>query len=238
VNRAIKTGLAAILLLAVSCKKENNTIQSSDVTNKSSAHDDLVTGSAAKYDRIKIGSQVWLQKNLAVSHYQNGDKIPQVKDPAKWGALTTGAWCWYNNDSATGAIYGKLYNWYAVNDPRGLAPTGWHVPGNAEWDTLLVYLANNPGGKLKDTGTIEAGTGLWHAPNFNATNESGFTGFPGGYHSFNGTFYVIGNDGYWWSSTERDIAYAWYRHLSYISRRLGNGFGGKANGFSVRCIKD
>jgi uncharacterized protein (TIGR02145 family) len=235
-NTVIKTGLAAILLLAISCKKENNIIQSSRITDKSSA--DAITDITGKYAVIKIGSQKWMTKNLEVSRYRNGDRIPQVKDPGKWAALTTGAWCWYNNDSATGAVYGKLYNWYAVNDQRGLAPIGWHIPSDAEWDTLETYLGNNAGGKLKDTGTIEAGTGLWYAPNFRATNESGFTGLPGGYHSINGAFYVIGYDGYWWSSTGNDTANAWYRYLSYVSRKLGNKYSGKPNGLSVRCLKD
>src|SRR5262249_47959916 len=148
---------------------------------------------------------------------RNGDKIPQVKGKAAWESLTTGAWCWYNNDSATGAVYGKLYNWYAVNDPRGLAPAGWHVPSDAEWDTLATHLGSNAGGKLKDTGTIEAGTGLWHAPNTGATNKTGFTGLPGGYRPNygTGTFYYIGSYGYWWSSTEYDTDNAFYRNLFF-----------------------
>jgi hypothetical protein len=119
----IKTGLAAILVLAISCKKENNTIQSSRINDKSSTPELIAeTNDPGKYASIKIGTQKWMSKNLTVSRYRNGDKIPQVKDAAKWDTLTTGAWCWINNDSATGAVYGKLYNWYAVNDPRGLAP--------------------------------------------------------------------------------------------------------------------
>ena len=235
---AIKTGLATFLLLAISCKKES-TLRSAETTAQRSGSGDLITEITGKYSSVWIGTQKWMTTNLDVSRYRNGDKIPQVKDPTKWAALTTGAWCWYNNDSTTGAVYGKLYNWFAVNDSRGLAPTGWHVPSNAEWDTLSAYLENNVGGKLKDTGTVEAGTGLWHAPNFGATNETGFMGLPGGYHSgIDGAFYVIGNDGYWWSSTENDTVNVWYRHLSYIYRKLGKKYSGKPNGLSVRCIKD
>src|SRR5215831_11122978 len=148
---AIKTGLAAILLLAISCKKE-----SAPVTGKSSAPTLAANmNETGKYTSIFIRGQRWMTTNLAVTHYRNGDPIPQVQNVAKWAALTTGAWCWYKNDSATGAAYGRLYNWYAVHDPRGLAPAGWHVPSDAEWDTLQAHLGNNAGGKLKDTGTIE-----------------------------------------------------------------------------------
>ena len=199
----IKTGLAAILLLIISCTKENNVTQCSHITDETSTAD-VITDITGKYSSIKIGTQSWMTKNLEVSRYRNGDRIPQVKGPAEWAALTTGAWCWNNNDSATGAIYGKLYNWYAVNDPRGLAPTGWHVPSDAEWDTLSTYLGKNAGGKLKDTGTIEAGTGLWYAPNTGATNKTGFTGLPGGLRNSNGTFFSIGNLAYWWSSSQFD----------------------------------
>ena len=158
-----KTRLVAIFILALSCKKESNAIESRDINNKSSVSD--VNNLTGKYASIRIGTQKWMTKNLDETNYRNGDKIPQVKDLTKWAFLTTGAWCWYENDSAHYAIYGRLYNWYAVNDPRGLAPQGWHVPTDAEWDTLTVRLGNNAGGKLKDTGTLNAGTGLWSFPN-------------------------------------------------------------------------
>src|ERR1035437_3981549 len=119
---------------------------------------------------VTICSQIWMLKNLDVSTYRNGDAIPQVTDSIQWVNLTTGAWCYYNNNSANGPVYGKLYNWYAVNDPRGLAPVGWHVPSHAEWTELSICLyaispTGNVGGKMKSTGTIEAATGLWYAPN-------------------------------------------------------------------------
>jgi uncharacterized protein (TIGR02145 family) len=230
----ILTGLAAILLLAISCKKE-----SALITGKSSAPA-LTTdiNETGKYTSVFIHGQHWMTTNLAVTHYRNGDPIPQVQNVAKWAALTTGAWCWYKNDSATGAVYGRLYNWYAVHDPRGLAPAGWHVPSDAEWDTLQVHLGGNAGGKLKDTGTIEAGTGLWAAPNRGATNRSGFTAFPGGLRDYYGRFYFVGYSGYWWSSTEYDIGSAWYRLLDYRYSHIINGANQKQNGRSVRCLRD
>ena len=141
---------------------------------------------------VTICDQVWMAKNLDVTTYRNGDVISQVTDPTAWNALTTGAWCYYNNDPANGTIYGKLYNWYAVNDPRGLAPTGWHIPTEGELIALSDCLGGQEvaGGKLKETGTAH-----WLSPNI-ATNETGFTALPGGgfVKTFNGewTFFATG----------------------------------------------
>ena len=127
---------------------------------------------------VIIGAQTWSAKNLDITTYRNGDTIPQVTDPEQWGALTTGAWCYYNNDSTNNAIYGKLYNWYAVIDSRGLAPLGWHVPSDKEWYTLIDYLGgvDIAGGKMKSVSS------LWISPNTGATNSSGFSALPGGSH--------------------------------------------------------
>lgn len=232
--------VALMLLTAVSCKKESNTIQSSLITSESSTSDDITgINEPGKLPYVKIGSQIWMTKNLNVSHYRNGELIPQVKDPTKWAALTTGAWCLYNNDSATGAVYGKLYNWYAVNDPRGLAPAGWHIPSKDEWDTLASFLGVFvAGGKMKSTGTIEAGTGLWHEPNYKATNCSGFTGLPGGIRYYGGGgFGEIGYTGYWWTSSGDDYG-GWLVSLSYNNDDYSSGNFGKNFGFSVRCIRN
>jgi uncharacterized protein (TIGR02145 family) len=161
-------------------RKRSSPIQSSITTGKNPPADLITDIDGKTYNFVFIHGQRWKTTNLAVSHYRNGDRIPQVKRTKDWRALTTGAWCWYNNDSATGAVYGKLYNWYAVNDPRGLAPTGWHVPSDAEWDTLITHLGGYyafAGGRLKDTGTIEAGTGLWYAPNTVQQMKVGSQGF-------------------------------------------------------------
>jgi uncharacterized protein (TIGR02145 family) len=196
----------------------------------------FISGSATtSTPRVTIGTQVWATINLDVVTYRNGDVIPQVTDATAWVALTTGAWCYYNNDAANGAIYGKLYNWYAVNDTRGLAPTGYHVPTDAEWSTLTTYLGGESvaGGKMKATGTS-----LWTSPNTDATNSSGFTGLPGGCRSFNGSFYEIGYYGYWWSSSESDTSYAWYRSLNYYTGNANRFSTNKKLGFSVRCLRD
>jgi len=120
------------------------------------------SSSADALPTIQIGTQRWQAKNHDVAFYKNGDPIPQVRDAAVWGALTTGAWCYYNNDSTLSTRYGKLYNWYAVNDARGLAPQGWHIPTDAEWTTLGTTLGGDAiaGGSLKEAGTVS-----WATPN-------------------------------------------------------------------------
>ncbi len=191
--------------------------------------------------------QTWTTQNLSVSRYRNGDVIPQVTDATQWQNLTTGAWCWYNNDSATyAATYGRLYNWYAVNDSRGLAPIGWHVPTDAEWNKLVKCIdpsadtvcqnctqSATAGGAMK-----EAGTSHWLSPNTGATNSSGFAGLPGGTRVTNGTFYYVGNDGIWWSSTEGSTTYVWNRYLNYNGADVGRLSNYKTYGFSVRLVRD
>lgn len=184
---------------------------------------------------VRICSQTWMDRNLDVSTYRNGDAIPQVTDPLQWAALRTGAWCYYNNDPTNGAIYGKLYNWYAVNDPRGLAPQGWHIPTDAEWTVLTDCLGelSLAGGKMK-----EIGTSHWESPNTDASNSSGFTGLPGGLRDDGGNFGGIGRDGYWWSLTESSTNFAWTRFLFSAVAIIGFGGGYKPDGISVRCLKD
>jgi uncharacterized protein (TIGR02145 family) len=184
---------------------------------------------------IQIGTQQWMGKNLAVAFYRNGEPIPEVTDPTAWAALTTGAWCYYNNDPIQGAKYGKLYNWYAVNDPRGLAPQGWHIPSDAEWTTLGTTLGGNSvaGGKMKEPGTFN-----WYPPNTGADNSSGWAGLPGGIRFNNGTFTNIGSNGIWWSSTELNTSDAWFRTLGYDYGFLFRGGTNKPDGFSVRCLRD
>ncbi len=187
------------------------------------------------YETVKIGTQVWMKKNLDVDHYRNGDTIPQVTDPTQWANQITGAWCYYNNDSELGVIYGKLYNWYAVNDSRGLAPTGWHITTDVEWTQLENFLGGSysAGCKLK-----EAGTEHWAEPNLGATNESGFSALPGGSRHPIGAFFYLESKGNWWTSTESSAMNAWYMTLVYDWAGLGKLEYSKGSGFSVRCVKD
>lgn len=195
---------------------------------------------------VKIGTQVWMLKNLDVTTYRNGDPIPQVADPTQWKNRTTGAWCYYENDPTFGAIYGKLYNWYAVNDPRGLAPAGWHVPTDAEWKTLEIYLGmsqsqadsadwrgSDEGGKLKESGTTH-----WISPNEGASNSNGFTALPGGGRIGGGNFIGINYHGYWWSRTEYGSSIAFFRSLTYDHADVVRWANDVYHGFSVRCVRD
>jgi uncharacterized protein (TIGR02145 family) len=197
---------------------------------------------------IDIYGQIWTGCNLNVTTYSDGiTVIPEVTDPAVWATLTTGAWCWYNNASANEPIYGKLYNWYAVagiydaaslSNPslrKQLAPTGYHIPTDAEWtiltDSLGGYLV--AGGPLKEEGYCH-----WNSPNLSATNDSLFTGLPGGNRTFLGSYSSIGDLGRWWSSTEDGTGYAWFRNLSYNFNTASRNSDDKRDGLSVRLIKD
>jgi len=198
------------------------------------------------YLTVKIWNQWWMAENLKVTHYRNGDPTPNVTDPGEWSGLTTGAYCEYNNDNANVDVYGRLYNWYAVNDSRNIAPEGWHVPTDAEWKQLEMYLGmsqseadatglrgTDEGGKLKETGITH-----WDSPNTGATNESGFAALPGGLRSIDGGFNVMGKYADFWSSTEGSNIYAWNRHLLYDNSQIYRNYYRKQNGFSVRCVKD
>jgi uncharacterized protein (TIGR02145 family) len=187
--------------------------------------------------------QTWTKQNLNVSKYTDGTLIPQVTDPTQWANLTTGAWCYYNNDPANGAIYGKLYNYYAVvgkhdNDSftpnKILAPLGWHIPSDDEWTQLTNCLGgyNAAGGRMKSVGTS-----LWESPNTSATNESGFTGLPGGYCGYT-DFLQVGVFSFWWSITGIFSSDAWYRKLTYENGSIERSYDSKTFGFSVRCVKD
>jgi len=182
---------------------------------------------------IKIGEQWWMAENLKVTRYRNGDPIPNVTDKSAWAVLTTGACCSYENDPANAETYGHLYNWYAVNDSRGLAPEGWHIPGDAEWQTLVDHLGGESvaGGKLKET----AG---WSSPNRGATNESGFSALPGGYRYGNGGFLAAGLTAHFWSSTENSRYSAWLRTLDVNHSEVYRNYNYKRYGFSVRCVRD
>jgi uncharacterized protein (TIGR02145 family) len=184
---------------------------------------------------VTIGLQIWSACNLDVTTYRNGDTIPQVSDPTAWAALTTGAWCYYNNDPANGARFGKLYNWYAVNDPRGLAPVGYHIPTDAEVTTLTTYLGGITvaGGAMK-----EAGECNWLPPNVGATNSSGFTALPGGGRYDSGSFVTFLDFGFWWTSSEASPTTAWFRNLNYINTNVYRNNIVKEQGQSVRLIKD
>ena len=179
------------------------------------------------YQTVQIGDQLWMAENLKVTHYQNGDEIPCNV---------------YNDDPSNSAIYGRLYTWYAVDDERGICPEDWHVPSenevDSEWQILVDYLGGGSvaGGKMKATGTIEAGDGLWKTPNEGATNESGFTGLPGGFRDDSGGYEELSITGYFWTSTEEHSSASYQRSLYYDWSGVSGFAISKSRGFSVRCV--
>jgi uncharacterized protein (TIGR02145 family) len=188
---------------------------------------------------VRIGDQIWMSKNLNVDKFRNGDLIPEAKTAEDWkkaGENKQPAWSYYNNDPANGAKYGKLYNWYAVNDSRGLAPEGWKIPSDEDWSRLTDFL-----GGERVAGTKMKSTDFWadyDGESGNGTNESGFQGLPGGYRSSFGSFNAIGKYGVWWSSSENATSNAWSRDLNYYNGNVNRNDDDKAIGFSVRCLRD
>ncbi len=190
---------------------------------------------------VKIGEQVWMTKNLDVNTFANGDLIPEAKTNEEWLKASDEkkpAWCYYDNDPSNGAKYGKLYNWFALADSRGLAPKRWHIPSDDEWTSLINYL----GGELIAGLALKNKSGWKNTKDGkigNGNNKSGFEGLPGGNRFMDGTFFpTIGNTGIWWCTTEKLPTNAWYRWAESISNGVARFPGPKGDGYSVRCVKD
>ena len=237
--------MEALLMLLSSCKKDNNNSTSNPTNGKTTAvfnpsktYGTVTDIDGNVYKTITIGTQTWMAENLRTTKYRNGKAIPEVIDTTAWINLSTGAYCNYKNTRNTDTIatFGRLYNWYAVADTRNIAPTGWHVPIDAEWTTLTTYLGGESvaGDKLKELGTTHWVTDL----NTGVDNSSGFTALPGGSRDSDGTFSDIGHDGHLWSSSESNIDNAWTRLMQYYVRGVFRDDYSKVVGFSVRCVRD
>ena len=185
-----------------------------------------------KYRTVLIGDKAWTTENLNTSHYRNGDAIPQVEDSVEWAGLTTGAWCYYENNSANGKTYGKLYNWYALTDPRGLAPVGWHVSTDADWTKLISEAGD------EDAALGLLSTKIWKVQKKDVTNETGFTATPGGGRLKAGTFLNGGVYCCYWTSTESGAQLAYSRYIFSDNLTAARYSNAKYFGFSVRCVKD
>lgn len=230
------TFVIVLLCLLFSCNNSDNGTKVNDYSADIDNSDNLDESIS-----IKIGTQTWMKRNLDVSHYRNGDPIPQVKDPTQWDNIKTGAWCYYNNDPTNGEIYGKLYNWYAVNDSRGLAPEGWHIPSDAEWTRLTSYLGgtNVAGDELK-----EVGISHWKSPNLGVSNSSNFTALGAGnrnhnYQNGKMEFFNLKSKTWFWTIANANGSIL-LRELSYDKSSFSSCQYYKTNnsGLSVRCIKD
>jgi len=200
----------------------------------------IIDADGNSYNTVTIGTQTWMKENLKTTKYKNGTAITNVIGNTAWAALTTEAYCWYNSGTEASPVYidtyGALYNWYAVADSRGLCPTGWHMPSDADWTKLTTYLGGESvaGGKLKETLLTH-----WSTPNTGATNETGFTALPGGNRTyFDGKFISVGDYGNWWSSAQSTTYNAWGRVLSYNRASVFRFDYDKKCGFSVRCVRD
>jgi uncharacterized protein (TIGR02145 family) len=198
---------------------------------------------------VTIGKQVWMTENLNVEKFRNGEPIPEAKTIGEWKAYSAAneaAWCFYDNNPINGEKYGRLYNWYAVSDPRGLCPTGWHVPSLEEWSQLTEFL----GGVDKAGAKLKSKSG-WSTLTFdedkmnqegNGTNSSGFNALPGAARHFDGEFHdistILGVVGFWWSSTPEGYHFAWHFYLCGNGYKAITSFVGCSDGLYVRCLRD
>ena len=202
------------------------------------------------YHSVIIGNQTWTVENLKTTKYNDGTAIPNVTNNTTWGNLTTGAYCWYNNSPAYKNVYGALYNWYAVNTGK-LAPVGWHVSTDAEWDTLRGYLISTGynydnttiGNKIAKAMAAQTNWSTYRTAgtigcNLSLNNSSGFSALPGGFRYYNGDFEYMGYGGEWWSSVEGGQSYAYARGLDYERYDLSSYYNYEPGGYSVRLVKN
>lgn len=200
------------------------------IFNMDLVYDSILDYDGNSYKTIKIGDQTWMAENLKCTKLQNGTEMMNVIDDQSWNSTTTASYCWYNNDISNKKVYGALYNWYAVSTEK-LCPAGWHIPSHSEWITMIEQLGGQleAGGKMKEVGTTH-----WLDPNAAASNESGFTGLPGGIRTVSGYFQLLGQSGRWWKSTEGDVVEVTY-DTGDVETDIGCVY---RRGLSVRCIKD
>jgi len=230
------TAILMVVIFINGCKKEND--------GPEIPYGSLTDQEGNTYKTIEIGSQTWMAENLKTTEYNDNSSIPNVTGSSAWINLKTPGYCWYDNDETTNKTeYGALYNWYAVNTGK-LCPSGWHVPADAEYKTLEMYLGltqvqandtlwrgTDPGAQMKNTAGWKTGE--------NGTNTSGFSALPGGYrYHRDGTFYNITDLSYWWCSDEVSSAAGYYRRLDGGNSGIYRAGTLKAAGKYVRCLKD
>jgi uncharacterized protein (TIGR02145 family) len=235
--------LMGMLLILSSCgKDDDDNINPTNGKTTAVFNPELTYGTMTDQDgniyrTITIGTQTWMAENLRTTKYQNGDPIPNIIDQEAWLDLTTGAYCVYDNSQNISdiATYGRLYNWYAVEDNRNISPSGWHVPTDAEWEILISYLEENESNKLRETDSIHW---IYPSPEHVATNETGFTALPGGHRVSVYGFKDIGVMGFWWSATESVYGSPYIRFMYANRSSVSRNYNAKFVGYSVRCVKD
>ena len=235
--KKILIGFIAIgLLTFVGCGKEEDDFTTAISIEHGEGATDI---DGNTYKSVIIGAQEWMAENLRTTKYSDGTTIPNVTGDTEWNNDTIGAWCHYNNDDKYEDVYGKLYNWHAVETGK-LCPVGWHVPTDAEWGVLINYLTAN--GHRGKEGTALKATSGWDnkddGTSGNGTDDYGWNGLPGGYRYNDGFFNYIGSNGYWWSSSQKYTYSAWFRNMYYNDDFVSRGNDYKRYGFSVRCLRD
>lgn len=216
-------------------RTRKDTIYGDNITFKTKDFGTLTDNDGNIYKTVSVGTQTWMKENLRSTRLNDGSAIKEADDEAVWTSLTSPGYCWFKNDEENFKDpYGALYNWYATNTSK-LCPAGWHIPNEADWDTLTIYLGGEEiaGGNLKETGTD-----YWVKPNTGATNIVCFAALPGGFRHSNGKFFDFGFSGYWWSSKQYMETRAYFRYISYDESTLFRFNNLKKYGFSVRCLKD
>lgn len=222
--------IISVMLINIGCEKEDD--EADELEPVESTITDI---DGNIYRTVTIGSQVWMAENLKTTTFLNGDPITIITDDSQWAGMTGSAYCNYGNDLDNGSTYGRLYNWYAVNDSRKIAPAGWHVASLEEWEVLIDYLGGEDvaGGKLK-----ERGNDHWEG-NTGSTNEFGFTALPGGGRYQYGVYNLLGYLAYWWSSTEHSTTRAKHLGITWNNQSISTfSPAEKYFGYSVRCVKD
>lgn len=228
-RKILKNGVYAVLFLTVffSCKKEDGGPITGTVKDNE----------GNEYSTVVIDDQEWMRENLRVSKYNDGSTIRHVYEKEAWAKMESGAWTYHIGDD--GKVYGKLYNWYAVNDKRGICPKGWHVPTDKEWNIMInrfkgIHLA---GAKLKSTATVPDDHPRWIGPNANATDQSDFSAIPGGIITPDGEFKFLGSFGAYWTNSETHGENAWKYGMSYNDTKIYRHRRSKKYGYSVRCVR-
>jgi len=249
-------GIKTILLEVLDTYGNTDTTSRQITINKDTGDPGIVTDiDGNEYNTVKIGNQWWMVENLRVTHYNDGTEIPLLSNFSSWSTTRNGAFCYYDDNNANVEGYGLLYNFHAVDDYRGLAPEGWHVPSSEEWKEMEMYLGmteeqasltlwrgTDEGGKLKETGEEH-----WTSPNTGATNEAGFTALPAGYRNVNlqypqyNGYFSIGVYTSFWTSTglsSSNNVNAMVRSLINDRAQISRTGSPRVNGLSVRCVKD
>jgi uncharacterized protein (TIGR02145 family) len=208
----------------------------SGIHNETLSYGQMTDQEGNTYKTIIIGTQQWMAENLTTGSYRNGEPIITGLSDTDWNSTNTaslGAWSYLADNIENECPYGKLYNWYACTDSRQLCPAEWHIPTDSEWNQLTTFLGSSAlaGGRMKSNA-------LWNAPNTGATNSSGFSGLPGSFRYSSGSYDIVGNVGYWWSSTSATTDAAWIRSLVFNNDDVNRDDLNKRSGFSVRCVHD